>query len=293
MKSNKMILMGLVAMSMVTTTNAAVLGTAKNDIQINLTENEIITKQAGDSISIIDEKEGNYLVNILDTHYFVNKQDINVTGVVTKTTTNETKLREAADPTADIIQYLGEGTLVAAIERQDDFYKVEVNGTIGYIYKGQLNETGLENLTYNRTDIVIESTEKVEKTPVEDTVVSKGEEIVAYAKKFLGGKYVYGGNSLTSGVDCSGFTQQIMKKFGINIERSSRAQYASNGYKVSKADIMPGDLVFYGANGRTVDHVAIYAGNGQIIHASDAKSGIKMSALNYGKPLIGIKRVVK
>ncbi len=120
---------------------------------------------------------------------------------------------------------------------------------------------------------------------------SKGEEIVALAKKYIGGKYVYGGTSLETGVDCSGFTQQIMKKNGISIERTSRGQYATNGIKVSVSDVKPGDLVFYGKNGVTVDHVAIYAGDNKIIHASDSKSGIKMSNLYYGKPIIGVKRV--
>lgn len=201
--------------------------------------------------------------------------------IFSKTTAVETKLREVASATGDIIKYLNEGVSVEVLEKYGDFYKVEVDHLQGYIYKTQIETEGLENVK----DV----------TPVvkEETVVSisKGEQIVKTAKQYLGGKYVYGGNNLETGVDCSGFTQQIMKKCGITIERSSRSQYASSGVKVSVSNIKPGDLVFYGKNGVTVDHVAIYAGDNQIIHASDSKSGIKMSNLYYGKPLIGVKRV--
>ena len=118
-----------------------------------------------------------------------------------------------------------------------------------------------------------------------------GEEVIGYAKQFLGNPYVYGGNSLTKGVDCSGFVQQVFKNFDIQLTRSSRSQYASDGYKVSKNDLLPGDLVFYGYNGH-IDHVAIYAGEGEIIHASTPKTGITMGDLYYGKPIIGTKRVI-
>lgn len=202
-----------------------------------------------------------------------------VTGTFTTTTAEETKLREAASPTADIIKYLSENVTVEVLEKYGDFYKVETDGIQGYIYKTQLDTNGLEAV---KQSVVVK--EQV-------TSISKGEEIVKLAKKYIGGKYVYGGNNLETGVDCSGFTQQIMKKNGITIERTSRGQYASNGVKVSLSNIKPGDLVFYGKNGVTVDHVAIYAGNNQIVHASDSKSGIKMSNLHYGKPIIGVKRV--
>lgn len=202
-----------------------------------------------------------------------------ITGTFTTTTAEETKLREAASPTADIIKYLSKDVKVEVLEKYGDFYKVKTDGLQGYIYKTQLDTNGLEAIKESA----------VVKEPVKAT--SKGEEIVKLAKKYIGGKYVYGGNNLETGVDCSGFTQQIMKKNGITIERTSRGQYASNGVKVSLSNIKPGDLVFYGKNGVTVDHVAIYAGNNQIVHASDSKSGIKMSNLHYGKPIIGVKRV--
>lgn len=119
-----------------------------------------------------------------------------------------------------------------------------------------------------------------------------GEEIVKDALQFVGNPYVYGGNSLTNGVDCSGFTQQIMKRHGINISRISSSQYANDGYKVSKEELQKGDLVFFGYNG-SVSHVAIYIGDGKMIHSNNSSTGIIISTLaNSGKPYIGAKRVI-
>lgn len=122
---------------------------------------------------------------------------------------------------------------------------------------------------------------------------ASGQAVVDYAMQFLGNPYVYGGNSLTNGVDCSGFTSQIMRRFGISLNRSSSAQYANNGYSVSRDSLQKGDLLFYGYNGR-VSHVAIYIGGGQVIHANDERTGICISNAfpSSGKPYIGAKRVL-
>lgn len=246
MKLNKIFVMGMMLTAMASNVQATVIDEIKQDIEIQL-EEETVQQE----------------------------------GIVSKTTVVETKLRETASPTGDIIQYLDEEVEVKVLERYGDFYKVEVNNLQGYIYKTQIDTTDLEEI--EDTKPVVEK---------ETSVSSKGEDAVAIARRYLGGRYVYGGTNLETGVDCSGFTQQIMKKVGITIERTSRSQYAANGKKVSVSDVAAGDLVFYGKDGVNIDHVAIYAGNGQIIHASDAKSGIKMSNLYYGKPIIGVKRVI-
>lgn len=122
---------------------------------------------------------------------------------------------------------------------------------------------------------------------------SLGQAVVDYAMQFLGNPYVYGGNSLTNGVDCSGFTSQVMKHFGISLNRSSSAQYANNGYYVSRDNLQKGDLLFYGYSG-SVSHVAIYIGGGQVIHANDERTGICISNAfpSSGKQYIGAKRVL-
>ena len=124
-----------------------------------------------------------------------------------------------------------------------------------------------------------------------DTAKKKvtGSQIANYAKKFLGNPYKYGGTSLTNGADCSGFTQSIYKEFGYDIPRTSLEQSAY-GTKVSASSIKQGDLVFY-QSGKTVGHVALYIGDGEVIHASNEKDGIKISKMNYRTPYC-IRRIV-
>ena len=107
-------------------------------------------------------------------------------------------------------------------------------------------------------------------------------DLCQYAKQFLGNPYVWGGTSLTGGADCSGFVLSVFKKYGVSLPHSSRAQ-ANSGKSINASDLQPGDLVFY-AKGGTINHVAIYIGSGQVIHASSPKTGIKISSYNYRTP---------
>ena len=113
--------------------------------------------------------------------------------------------------------------------------------------------------------------------------------LVNYSKQFLGNPYVWGGTSLTKGCDCSGYVQQIFKKFNIRLPRTSREQ-ALCGSKISADSARPGDLFFYAKRG-TVNHVAIYIGNGQVINASNPRSGIKISNAFYRTPY-SVRRVI-
>ena len=106
--------------------------------------------------------------------------------------------------------------------------------------------------------------------------------MVAFAKQFVGYPYVWGGNNLYTGVDCSGFTQQVYKNFGISIPRTSRAQAASSaGTAISADDLLPGDLVFFADSSGVVNHVAMYIGGGKIVHAASTRLGIIISDLRY------------
>ncbi|MHB8131016.1 MAG: C40 family peptidase [Mobilitalea sp.] len=106
--------------------------------------------------------------------------------------------------------------------------------------------------------------------------------IVQYALKFLGNAYVWGGTSLSNGTDCSGFTQSVFADFGISISRTSRTQ-ATGGRKVSMDNLQMGDLIFYARNG-TVNHVALYIGNGKVVSASSPSTGIRITSYNYRQP---------
>lgn len=113
---------------------------------------------------------------------------------------------------------------------------------------------------------------------------AKGKEIAAYACGFVGNPYVAGGTSLTNGADCSGFTQSVFKAYGYSLPRNSTSQ-RSVGREVSYAEAEPGDIICYPG------HVAIYIGNGKIVHASSAKTGIKISNALY-RDILCVRRVV-
>lgn len=113
---------------------------------------------------------------------------------------------------------------------------------------------------------------------------AKGKEIAIYACGFVGNKYVWGGTSLTKGADCSGFTQSVYKAFGYKIPRTSYQQ-RSAGKAVTYAEAQPGDLICYAG------HVAMYIGNGKIVHASSAKTGIIIGYATY-KPILAVRRIV-
>ena len=108
--------------------------------------------------------------------------------------------------------------------------------------------------------------------------------IVDYALQFIGGRYSYGGTDPHTGVDCSGFTRYIMQNAaGISISHSSGGQ-SGQGQSISADQMRPGDLIFYGS-GRSINHVGMYIGNGQIVHSSTYKTGIKTSPWNYRTPV--------
>lgn len=110
------------------------------------------------------------------------------------------------------------------------------------------------------------------------------ENVVDYALSFVGGRYVWGGNDPHTGADCSGFVRYILSNTaGVSMSRTS-ADQAREGTTVSAEEMQPGDLLFYGRGSR-VNHVAMYIGDGQIVHASTARTGIKVSQWNYRNPI--------
>ncbi|MCI8317859.1 MAG: C40 family peptidase [Lachnospiraceae bacterium] len=110
-----------------------------------------------------------------------------------------------------------------------------------------------------------------------------GQQIADFAVQYVGYPYVWGGTSLTQGADCSGFAQSVFAQFGIGLARVA-ADQAYGGTDVSMDSILPGDLLFYSSGG-SIDHVAIYIGEGSIVHAANASSGIIISSYNYSTPV--------
>lgn len=112
-----------------------------------------------------------------------------------------------------------------------------------------------------------------------------GSSVVDYATQFVGNPYVWGGTSLTNGADCSGFVQSVYNNFGVSLPRTSYEQQNA-GREVSYSEAQPGDLICYGG------HVAIYMGNGKIVHASNSRDGIKISDNAAYRTILSVRRLV-
>ena len=145
----------------------------------------------------------------------------------------------------------------------------------------------------NNVEVRYALNEAIKFSPAEvaaNNAASRRSKVVNYALQFVGNPYVWGGTSLTKGVDCSGFTMQVMKQFGVSLPHYSGSQ-AKMGKAVTSGNMRPGDLIFYAGSGGQVNHVAIYIGNGQVVHAASRKSGIKISTWNYRSP-VAIRNVL-
>lgn len=198
----------------------------------------------------------------------------------TLATSNASGLRVRMEPNTDseVIITMIEGQEIEVTNELDGWYEVSVDGDIGYVSADYVTiTTGLQT--------AMTLSEFRYGAGVSDVRV----DLCNYALQFVGNPYVWGGTSLTKGADCSGFTMSVMAHYGVYLPHSSRAQ-ANSGTRVSASEAKPGDLFFYG-KGKSISHVAIYIGNGQIVHASTRKTGIKISSAYYRNPIC-VTRVI-
>lgn len=186
-------------------------------------------------------------------------------------------IRAKASADADKIGTLVAGSSITRTGKTSSGWsRVSYNGQTGYIKSDYLTTTK-PTVTSNTT------------ASSSSNSSSLGQQIADFAVQYVGYPYVYGGNSLTNGVDCSGFTQQVYLHFGYSIPRRASIQ-ATVGTSVAISDLQPGDLVFYG-DSDGVGHVVIYIGNGKVVHASTPTKGIIISDLYYRTPMCA-KRII-
>ena len=214
---------------------------------------------------------------------YVNKQYL-VTGdeaeaiaeqeIKTVATVNTETLNVRAEKSTDaaVLSQVGNSEAFTVNSVADGWVEISVDDSVGYISQD-----------YVTLAQALPTAKTIEQVKYGDGVSDVRTSVVSYALQFVGNRYVWGGTSLENGVDCSGFTMRILGKYGISLPHSSRAQ-PSYGKKISASEAKPGDLFFYGS-GRSISHVAIYIGNGQIVHASNKRDGIKVSNAYYRNPI--------
>ncbi len=221
-------------------------------------------------------------------------------------TTDYLNVRADADLGAGVLGILNQGDSVVRTGMTDNGWsRVEFNGSTAYVMSDFLtSQTASEEIpeeVYEAPETEAPAYEEPayeepvqeeaysEPEPAYSNTYDQGVAIVNYARQFLGNPYVYGGTSLTNGADCSGFVQTLYADFGYSINRTATTQTYS-GYAVSVDELQPGDLIMYGYGGE-IEHVAMYEGNGMIIHASTEETGIIESNMYYGWDIYACRRI--
>lgn len=199
-----------------------------------------------------------------------------VMSTIATCTTQTLHVRQEPNTECEILALMPEGEEVEVLENLGDWLRVSVDSEEGYVSADYVSVSNELNKAMTMTEVKYGQ-------GISDVKV----DLVSYACQFVGNPYVWGGTSLTHGADCSGFTLSIFAKYGIYLPHSSAAQ-ANCGTRIDPGQAQPGDLFFYGS-GRSISHVAIYIGNGQIVHASSARTGIKISNAYYRSPICVVR----
>ena len=197
-------------------------------------------------------------------------------------------IREGAGMEYPVIARLPKDGYCEVKKEEGAWCYIESEEIEGYVYKSYL-ETGMNQETYLRRTGREEPVYAYKVENVEMNTAGKGQEISDFALQFVGNPYVWGATSLTSGADCSGFVQSVYRNFGISLPRVA-ADQAQAGTRVSLEQLQTGDLIFY-ADGGAIYHVVLYLGNGQVVHASSAATGIKISPVNWQNAVWGVRLI--
>ena len=195
---------------------------------------------------------------------------LNVAELMAIVSTDRLNVRTEPSTESQIWTQISNNERYAVLSQTDGWVEIELDSTSAYV-------------STDFVDVRYALPEAIKFSPL-DANVSLRNKIVNYALQFVGGKYVWGGNDPHTGADCSGFTKYVYSKVaGISLNRVSRDQ-AKQGKQIKSSEMRPGDLIFYTNSKGTINHVAMYIGNGQIVHAASRRSGIKISTWNYRNP---------
>lgn len=199
-------------------------------------------------------EKGTYVATITANKVNINKSE----------NSDEVLVSAKAGDTYEVLEDMGNGWMRVRVLDTEGFLPVSGNATVSEVGQDQMAEVQKEAITSSDS--------------------YKRQQVVNYAMQFVGGPYRFGGSDPHTGVDCSGFTRYVLQNAaGVGVSRSSGSQ-ATQGTPVSAAQMRPGDLLFYGS-GSHVSHVAMYIGNGRVVHASTERVGITVSPWNYRTPV--------
>ena len=269
--------------------NANIIQTIKKDSKV-----AIISKTNGWAYVETDEMAGWIRQDILvesnenSSDKATANSDKQVTTKTMYVNTASVYVRKGPGTEHEIVDSLILNNGIKVVAENGDWYKVEVDGKTGYIAKRLLSDKQVSTTSRGEISREEEEVQATENGNTSNNIVqkSKGEEIVEYAKKYLGCKYVYGGSGPNT-FDCSGFTMYVLKNFGVTLSHSATAQ-SRVGTHVAKENLQPGDLVFFTdyETKSGIGHCGIYIGEGNFIHASSGTGYcVKISTLTSGSYL--------
>lgn len=268
------------------------------------TSHKIIGKMPGYSVcEILEENNGWYRIKsgsvtgYVSAEFILTGYDANVKAKEKMTemlVVNCDKLNVREEPSTDcsIETKVSQGEHLEIVEDvKDGWYKASINGLTGYVAAEFVDIVYTLPTAIEIKEVVATPSRPSQSgqsyTNLDSSVSQKAVDLINTAYKYLGRPYRYGGNSLTNGIDCSGFVKQIFAMYGYSLPRTSR-EYVSVGTQVPMSQIKAGDILIY-KYGSRIGHVAIYIGNGKIIHAANDKDGICISNYNFVYPYMAVR----
>ena len=287
-----------IAPSNTVTSTTGTAGTVKCSSSVNLrseanTSSSILAElKNGTAVTVVSTANGWCKVTYSGKTGYIKQDYVSTTGSASSNTSASTgtaavvkcsstvNFRSAASTSSTILGELKNGTAITVLSTSNGWSKVSYAGKAGYISADYL-------VTASSGTAISPSN-----TAASVSISAKRQSVLNYAAQFLGVPYVYGG-STPSGFDCSGFTSYVFKNTVGSIPRVAQAQYDATT-RVSRDDLLPGDLVFFGSSTSSISHVGIYVGNNQFIHAPSTGDVVKYSSLtgSYATRYQGAGRVI-
>ena len=276
-----------IAPSNTVTSTTGTAGTVKCSSSVNLrseanTSSSILAElKNGTAVTVVSTANGWCKVTYSGKTGYIKQDYVSTTGTAAVVKCSSTvNFRSAASTSSTILGELKNGTAVTVLSTSNGWSKVSYAGKTGYISADYL-------VTASSGTAISPSN-----TAASVSISAKRQSVLNYAAQFLGVPYVYGG-STPSGFDCSGFTSYVFKNTVGSIPRVAQAQYDATT-RVSRDDLLPGDLVFFGSSTSSISHVGIYVGSNQFIHAPSTGDVVKYSSLtgSYATRYQGAGRVI-